>query len=174
MKEHISTKKLVIIYLVAAALVAVDQLTKYIISHHYAHGQKNPIIDGFFYLTHCSNTGGAWSMFSGNAVVLGIISLLASLIIAGILLFAKNTGVAFSLGGILAGAVGNMIDRFAHGYVVDFLDFIIFGYDFPVFNVADICVVCSGIGLILTILLAGKDTQLFYKPKCSQRGKGKA
>ena len=174
MKEHISIKKLTIIYIMSALLVAVDQITKYVVSHHLTHGQKNPVIEGFFYLTHCSNTGGAWSMFSGNAFILGMVSLIAVLLIAGIIFYCKNTLAAFSLGAILAGALGNMIDRFLHGYVIDFLDFIIFGYDFPVFNVADICVVCGGIGLILAVFLTGSDAQLFYKPKFIWGRKGKA
>ena len=165
MKNHISMKKLIIIYIMATSLIAIDQITKYTVSHHFAHGQKNPVMEGFFYLTHCSNTGGAWSIFSGNAPLLGIISLIAAFIIAGLIFYCKNTLMAFSLGAVLAGAVGNMIDRFLHGYVIDFLDFIIFGYDFPVFNVADICVVCGGIGLILTVLVAGSNAQLFYRPK---------
>ncbi len=165
MKEHISIKKLIIIYGMAALMVAIDQVTKYVVSHHLAHGHKNTVIEGFFYLTHCSNTGGAWSMFSGNAVLLGVFSLVASLIVAGMIFYCKNTLAAFSLGAILAGALGNMIDRFLHGYVVDFLDFIIFGYDFPVFNIADICVVLGGIGLILSVFLTGSDSQLFYRPK---------
>lgn len=165
MKEHISIKKLIMIYGMAALMVTADQITKYVVSHHLTHGQKNTIIEGFFYLTHCSNTGGAWSIFSGNAVILGVISLISSLIVACMIFYCRNTLTAFSLGTILAGALGNMIDRFLHGYVVDFLDFVIFGYDFPVFNVADICIVLGSIGLILSVLLAGSDSQLFYRPK---------
>lgn len=164
MKEHLSIKKLVSIYIMVTLLVGADQVTKYTVSHHLAHGRKNPVIEGFFYLTHCSNTGGAWSIFSGNAVILGIISLISALIIAGAIFYCRSTLTAFSLGAVLAGALGNMIDRFAHGYVVDFLDFIIFGYDFPVFNVADICVVCGGIGLILTVLITRSNEPLFYRP----------
>lgn len=174
MKEHLSTKKLVSIYIMAALLVAADQITKYAVSNHLAHGLKNPVVEGFFYLTHCSNTGGAWSIFSGNAVILGIVSLIAALVIAGVIFYCRNTLIAFSLGAVLAGAVGNMIDRFAHGYVVDFLDFIIFGYDFPVFNVADICVVCGGIGLILAVFITRGNEQLFYKPKFTRDRKEEA
>ena len=174
MKKHMNIKKLIIIYMMAAILVTIDQITKYAVSHHFAHGQKNSIIEGFFYLTHCSNTGGAWSIFSGNALILGIISLMAACMIAGLIFYSCNTLMAFSLGTVLAGAVGNMIDRFLHGYVIDFLDFIIFGYDFPVFNVADICVVCGGVGLILTVLFSGSNAQLFYRPKFFNSRKEKA
>ena len=169
MKEHISIKKMILVYFTALILLAADQLTKYIVSHLYAFGQKNPVIDGFFYLTHCGNTGGAWSLFSGNAVILAVVSLIASLFIIAAIFYCKNTLLAFSLGIVLSGAIGNMIDRFSKGYVIDFLDFVIFGYDFPVFNVADIYVVCGGIGMILTVLLSGHNKQLLYRPAFLRR-----
>ena len=171
MKNHISLKKYFFLCGLSLLLIAADQISKYVISHRYANGQKNPIIDGFLYLTHCNNTGAAWSIFSGRATALGLVSLAAVLAIGVLLFYTKSTGAAIALSAVLAGAAGNMIDRLWHGYVVDFLDFIIFGYDFPVFNVADICVVCGGIGLIAVTFFSGKDARLFYRPGFLSRRK---
>lgn len=96
-------------------------------------------------------------------MILAVLSAVSSLIIIGLILLCKKPLLGFSLGLVLGGALGNMIDRFAYGYVVDFLDFIIFGYDFPVFNFADICIVCGGIGLILVVLFS-KQEMLIERP----------
>ncbi len=167
-KKHLT--KIIIIYVISAVLIAVDQITKYFAITNLALNVENPVIDGFFYLTNCRNTGAAWSIFSGQVDLLAYVSLCASILVAVLLFFSKYSLLSVSLGLILSGAIGNMIDRFRLGYVNDFLDFVIFGYDFPVFNVADICVVVGGMLMILSIILYRKDDQLFVRPKFMKKG----
>ena len=161
---------LVLIYISSVFLVLIDQYTKYLSTTKLALNQESPVIDGFFYLTNCRNTGAAWSLFSGNVDVLAYISLIAAVLVAVLIFFSKYTILSVSFGLMLAGAVGNMIDRFRLGYVNDFLDFVIFGYDFPVFNVADICVVIGGFVLIFAVFLYRKESQLFFKPNFMNKG----
>lgn len=164
MKEKNRIKTLVIIYVLSAFFVAVDQITKYFSSTLLPLNVENPVIDGFFYLTNCRNTGAAWSMFSGKVDILAYVSLIAAILVIILILYSKYTLLSVSFGLMLAGAVGNMIDRFRLGYVNDFLDFVIFGYDFPVFNVADICVVVGGGIMILAVFLHRNQQQLFNRP----------
>ncbi len=164
MREKGRIKKIILIYVIAVLLIVTDQITKYFSSTMLPLNQEQPVIDGFFYLTNCRNTGAAWSLFSGKVDILAYVSLVAAVLVALLIFYSKYTLLSVSFGMMLAGAVGNMIDRFRLGYVNDFLDFIIFGYDFPVFNVADICVVVGGMVMVLAVILYRKDQELFIRP----------
>lgn len=166
-KKRILT--LIVIYIASLLLVAVDQITKYYSTTKLPLNREVPVIEGFFYLTNCRNTGAAWSLFSGQVDLLAIVSLIAAVLVAFLLIFSKFKLLSASFGLMLAGAIGNMIDRFRLGYVNDFLDFVIFGYDFPVFNVADICVVVGGMLLILSIIVHYKEPELFIRPNLKKK-----
>ena len=122
----------------------------------YAHIQ---IIPGFFRITHTENTGAAFSLFADSPLrwktplLIGF-SLVAMVIVASLLWKQARaltiTGIALSL--ILGGAFGNLWDRVASGRVVDFLLFYVKQYQWPVFNVADSCVVVGASLLIFEIL----------------------
>jgi len=123
---------------IAAILVFLfDQLTKYWIVKTFTLGQTFPIWPGIFHFTYVTNTGAAFSLFSGKVEWLRWLSLGVSLLLIALACF----GQLFSLweqigyGLILGGAIGNGIDRFHLGHVVDFLD--VRWLNFPVFNVAD-------------------------------------
>ncbi len=171
MEKKLQAKKLILIYVFTALMIGIDQLTKYIAVYNIDRGHRNTVIKGFFYLTYCENTGAAWSILTGKTVFLAIVSLVSAAVICFILHHATSLPLGFGLGAILAGALGNMIDRFFRGFVVDFLDFDIFGYNFPIFNFADICVVCGCIGLALTVILSG-DRKLLLRPKIFGKSKG--
>jgi len=117
----------------------IDLGSKLLISNLMNVNDSIRIIRNFFYITYVRNTGAAWSIFSGK--VLGLI--FVSLLIIGFIIYYiyKNNPksilekVGYSM--ILGGAIGNLFDRIFYGYVIDFLDFIIFGYDYPIFNLAD-------------------------------------
>lgn len=138
-----------IVVIISCVVFIVDLLTKYVIQNHISL-QNVEIIKGFFSLTYAENTGMAWSLLSGKQAFLSVVSAIA----IGVMIYyvvAKNvdkfTKIALAL--MIGGAAGNLFDRLFLGYVRDFLDFIIFGYDFPIFNVADSALT---IGVILLII----------------------
>ncbi|MCI5774004.1 MAG: signal peptidase II [Erysipelotrichaceae bacterium] len=136
--------------ILSVAIIVIDQLTKYYFQINLALHDSIPVIKDFFYLTYAKNTGAGWSMFSGHTEILAFISLaMAGCFIYLYIKEAKENHLqlwCYSL--LIAGALGNLIDRLYLGYVRDFLDFYLFGYDFPIFNVADIAVTFGAFILI--------------------------
>ena len=131
--------------LIAAALVAVDQLVKYLVMTNIPLGGHVPFIPYILELTYVTNTGAAFSMFSEHTWALALVSLVMSAVLALALwkeLFRHPLG-KMTLTLLLAGAVGNLIDRAFRGFVVDMFNVLFMR--FAVFNVADICVVVGGI-----------------------------
>lgn len=143
-----------IVVIIAGIIVALDQISKYLIQSNLDFHHVE-IIKGFFSLTYAENTGMAWSLLSGKQAFLSIVSAIAIGVMIWYVLFKnpdKLTKFALSL--MIGGAIGNLIDRVFLNYVRDFLDFIIFGYDFPIFNVADSALT---IGVILLFIAAIKE-----------------
>ena len=140
------------------AVVALDQITKYAIEARLSLGQSIELIKGFFSLTYARNTGAAWSILTGQMTFFYIVSTIALIVMTYFLWKTdkKENLQRFALALLIAGTLGNFIDRLMFQYVRDFLDFIIFGYDFPIFNVADISLnVAIGL-LILEAFLEGR------------------
>lgn len=139
-------------------IVATDQILKWMVIHWIGMFQELPVIDRFFYLHCIQNHGIAMGLFSGFRSI--VLILTAILLIAAVsYIFARrNTesrSVLLSLSFVVGGGLGNLLDRFRLGYVVDFLDFRIWPY---IFNVADICVV-AGCFFFMLFLLAGKGNR---------------
>ncbi len=138
-------KKAYFIMIVTIALIlVVDQGTKQFIVKTMSLGDSITVIKDFFYISSHRNTGGAWGILTGQMVVFYLITLVAFglfyvLVQETDFKNKKFYSVAVTL--LIAGAIGNFIDRVLFQEVVDFLDFYIFGYDFPIFNVADMCLV---------------------------------
>ena len=131
--------------LIAAVLVALDQLVKYLVMTRIPLGEHVPFIPCILDLTYVTNTGAAFSIFSEHTWVLALVSLAMSIVLALALwrgLFKHPLG-RLTLTLLLAGAVGNLIDRAFRGFVVDMFNVLFM--NFAVFNVADICVVVGGI-----------------------------
>ena len=142
-----------IYFLAAAALVALDQWTKLAIRSSLALGQQLTLLPGVVGLTYVQNTGMAFSTLSGKTVFLTVVSLVASIAVAVMLLRNKPISHPFgkwTLALILAGAVGTLSDRFFLHYVTDMIQVLF--VDFAVFNVADCCVVTGGILLAVYVL----------------------
>lgn len=149
---HMKTKHTILFIFI----LLFDQITKLIISSNMNLHDSIEVIENFFSITYVQNTGAAWSILEGSMIFFYFITIIA---VVCMLAFYKSSdcdeisawGVALMLGG----TIGNFLDRLRLQYVVDFLDFIIFGYDFPVFNVADIAL-CVGVGvIILSFILEG-------------------
>ena len=125
-------------------VVILDIVTKEYIITHFPLYSSRPVIPGLFNLVHIQNKGVAFGILGGAAPVWRDILLLLFPIVAmsGILIFAfcypqQKTGILLSLGGILGGALGNLIDRLRFRAVIDFLDIYWGPYHWPAFNVAD-------------------------------------
>lgn len=144
------------IYNICAFWVILDQVIKLMITMQMKPYQKIRIIPGFFQLFYTKNDGAAFSSFSGMRYLLIIVSLLAFLILIHYIKktrIQKKIGI-LSLGLLLGGLVGNLIDRLLYGYVIDYLSFTIFGYSFAVFNFADMGIV---IGVFLFLIYVVKE-----------------
>ncbi len=138
-------------------VIAIDQLTKYIVVKNVALSEMIPVIDDFFYLTLHKNKGGAWGILQNSRLVFLILIPLVSAFLVYYIIKNKNRFLRFTLALILGGAIGNYIDRVAEGSVTDFLLFYIGSYPFPVFNVADIAVTCGTVLLAVYILFIYKE-----------------
>jgi signal peptidase II len=145
-------------YFVLLPLIVVfDQLTKLLVSQQFAVHESRPLIKGIFHLSLVHNSGAAFGIFKGMGYVIVAVSLAAIVYIAYTLRKHHANAkaqrlylVALSL--IMAGTVGNLIDRIRLGYVIDFLDFRVW----PVFNVADSAITVGAILLGWKILRGGK------------------
>lgn len=144
-----------------AALLGADQLIKLWTVEHLALGQSQAFWPGLMQLTRVHNYGAAWSSFSGQTAALAVVTVLLMAAVAYLLvrqIVRHPLGVIAGVM-ILAGGVGNLIDRLFRGYVVDMFDLTLFSY--PVFNFADCCVV---VGAIL-----GAVYYLFFYDKYDKR-----
>lgn len=143
------------VYLVALFVFVLDQLSKNLVLQHLKPVGSIPMPGGFWSLTYSENTGGAFSFLTGhNGFFVAV-----GLVICGGLLYllhtqAMATSSKLSLGLVLGGACGNILDRLRHHFVVDFIDFKIW----PVFNLADTCI-CLGIGILILDTLRGEQEE---------------
>ncbi len=122
-----------------------------------------PVINNFFYLTYVENYGAAWGIGKGKTWIFVILAVVVMIVLVYFQyrLNPKYKMIYYSISALMAGILGNCLDRIFNGYVVDFLDFIILGYDFPVFNFADIFICISTALLVLGIVFSKDD--LFKK-----------
>ena len=140
---------------ISLLLVVIDQIVKILVINKMTLQKSIIVINNFFNITYVRNTGAAWSILSGNVLLLIMISIIALGVIYYYLIKDKELKkihiVSYSM--LIGGIIGNLIDRVVHGYVIDYLDFKIFNYNFPIFNIADILIVISiiiiGISLIV-------------------------
>jgi len=159
-------KKNYFFYWLIVILVLVDQTTKWVISREVALSSSLRVIPGFFNITHIHNKGAIFGAFSQSDKLLVFVFLtVASLIALALVVYyfiktpASELGVKAALSLILAGALGNLLDRLLRGYVIDFLDFYIKNKHWPFFNVADSCITVGALLLLIFFLIR--------KPACT-------
>lgn len=135
---------------IVAATIIIDQLTKFLVVKYMTIGQSISIIDHFLYITSHRNEGAAWGILQGKMLFFYVVTLL---VIGVVILWIRRLDVkkekllVIALSLILGGAIGNFIDRVMYQHVVDFINTYIFGYDFPIFNIAD-SALCIGVFLM--------------------------
>ena len=155
---------LVVDLFVTAALVALDQFTKYM-AIMYLKGQSAfVLIENVLELQYLENRGSAFGMLQNQKFFI----LFVGFVFMAVLLFflfklprtKKYCIVHIALSAVIAGGLGNMIDRFRFDYVVDFISFVLI--NFPIFNVADCYIVVSTIGLFLLFVFVYKESDLEF------------
>jgi len=153
--------------LIIAASIILDQASKWIVVSTMEYGESIVLIKNIFSFQYIHNYGAAWGMFSNHRWVFMLITSLALIAMPIILYRYRKLHFLFglSLSLFIGGAVGNMIDRIFLGYVVDFLQFTFI--DFPIFNVADICVVCGAIIMMVYVIFF--DKELFTDKKQAKK-----
>ncbi|OGQ92081.1 MAG: signal peptidase II [Desulfobacula sp. RIFOXYA12_FULL_46_16] len=148
--------------LVSGSIIIVDQVTKYILKINLALHDHIVILDNFFNITHVLNPGGAFGFFAEKSPEIRkfIFLFLSSLVALFVLWFYKKCAetyifLSYGLALIFGGAIGNLIDRFLYGKVVDFLDFYIGSAHWPAFNIAD-SAISVGMGILIGHILFNK------------------
>ena len=145
------------IVIIAFLTFILDQVSKIVVESLIEYHHSVTIIKNFFKLTIVHNYGISWGILEGKRLIIIIGTLIVMLIVYKLLLSFKSNirnNIAFGL--LIGGMIGNFVDRLFLGYVRDFLDFKIFNYNYPVFNVGDMAIVI-GIILIIIATLKGED-----------------
>lgn len=135
-------------------VLVIDQLSKWYIVSNYQLGESSPWLGNWLFLTYVQNRGAAFGMLEGHSWFFLVSALVV--VIALIIYNARypvDKYLQFLMGFIVAGAIGNFIDRYRFGYVVDFFDL----RWWPVFNVADIAIVVGGFFLVIYMFFYMKE-----------------
>ncbi len=148
------------IHYISICLLIIDQLIKIFIQKNIRLYQEIEIIPKFFSLYYVKNTGAAFSILQDNSSIILLISFLSIIILNYYIMKEKNiTKISrISFGLLLGGIYGNLLDRIIHRSVIDYLSFYIFNYNFPVFNLADICITV-GVGLLILEIILKKEVK---------------
>jgi signal peptidase II len=149
-------------FTIALLVVSVDQLSKLLIELNLAVGESIPET-GFFRLSHIHNTGASFGLFQDQSLVLAIAGIVGIGVLLYLILFMyrripflSTMLVKISLGLMLGGVIGNLIDRLSSGYVTDFIDFSFW----PAFNVADSATVVGAVILAYSLLRLARNGEL--------------
>lgn len=144
------------VFILALLILSLDQLTKFLIVKNLYLHQSLPLVRNIFHLTLVHNRGAAFGLFKGQVFLFILTSAAAVILIVRDLIKHKRFSIySLSLALILAGAIGNLIDRLFLGYVIDFLDFRVW----PVFNIADSAITAGAVLLGWGIINRGQGTE---------------
>ncbi|MBL7158279.1 MAG: signal peptidase II [Candidatus Omnitrophica bacterium] len=144
-------------FILAIIIAVTDQASKFFISSNLNLNEPVPVIQNFFHLALVHNTGVAFGLLKNSTLFFAGISLVAVLFIIFYLTRRTDKNFTFKLGltMILGGAIGNLIDRVRLGYVIDFLDFLVW----PVFNIADSCITIGAVLILVSIFIHKRTAQ---------------
>jgi len=158
----LNKKRFLLLFIICVVTLISDQWTKHVIHKNFHWGESRPIVKNFFALTYVRNTGAAFGFLNRAPAAFRepffiVVPLIAMAVILVIFLRLKEDQnlMAGSLSLVLAGAIGNLIDRLRFGFVIDFLDFHwAEKYHWPAFNIADSCIV---VGVAVLFILSWKQ-----------------
>ena len=138
-------------YIIAFCFFILDLISKQVVIRMIDLHESIKVIKNFFYLTYTRNTGAAFSILEDGRILFLVVTIIALFFINKYMNKEDIKGIDNLIYGmIIGGILGNLLDRIVYGYVIDFLDFKIFGYNYPVFNLADTFIVVGAILLIGT------------------------
>lgn len=156
------TRRFFIFFSISIAIIASDQLTKSLVINNIPLNQGRPVIENFLDVVHVRNSGAAFGFFSGskgslNRWILTTVSILALIAILGMTFWLDDESLLPLAGYALffGGAAGNLVDRFLHGEVIDFIDVHVGAIHWPAFNIADSSL-CLGAFLFCLYILRQK------------------
>lgn len=141
-------------YKITCIILIIDQILKNIIKTKMSLNQEIVLIKNFFSINYLKNTGAAFSILTNQTFILIIISFIIIFVLDRLLTKEKNLNniSVISIGLILGGIFGNLLDRIIYKGVIDYLSFKIFSYDFPVFNLADIAITIGTLLLLFNMV----------------------
>lgn len=148
-----------IIYTIGMFYMLIDQFIKLLVTKNMNLLQEITIIPNFFSLYYLKNTGAAFSILGNQTIILILISLICLVVIKNYIKRLKRVKnlTIISLGMMLGGILGNLFDRILYKSVIDYLSFEFFGYNFPVFNFADIGITVGAMLLVIDLILEEKE-----------------
>jgi signal peptidase II len=138
-------------------IIAADQVTKLIAMNNIEYGEMITVLDKFLYFTYHENTGAAWGIFPNGRYVFIVLTIIVSVALIYYLMKNENKFLRISLSFIIAGALGNWIDRVIRGSVIDFIDLRLWSFHFNIFNIADTFIQIGTIMLAVYILFIHED-----------------
>lgn len=141
-------------FIISLIIFLIDRITKQLAISNLVSGKSITIIKNFFSLTLAKNTGVAFSLLEGSSLLIIIITIIIILLLLKNIKNNHSNKEIILDAIIIGGAIGNLLDRLIYGYVIDFLDFNILGYNYPIFNIADTVIV---VGIFLIIVTNMKE-----------------
>jgi signal peptidase II len=168
--------KYIILILLTGIILVLDQVTKTLVVSKFRLGESIPVISDYFNLTYVQNKGAAFGILAqaNPAFRVPFFIIVPLIALASISFVFKKIGdkdikLSIALSLVIAGAIGNLVDRLTLGYVIDFLDFHWrWGYHFPAFNVAD-SAICVGVGILMLDLVVNDSEALSSSQKKGSR-----
>ena len=160
------------IWILSLFILGLDQVVKYLIIGNFHLYTSVRVIPNFFYITYARNDGAAFGIFEDGRWYFIILSLIAIASVIGYIFSDKKIekieAISYAL--VLGGILGNLVDRIIYGYVIDYLDFYIFGFDTPIFNIADSCIVVGILIVMYNLIVKGEPNEISTSRRGRKRG----